>query len=113
MRMLRHPRGAEFKTHFTRQWLRLDKLASVMPEPKLFPMYSESLRDAMRDETLLVIRDVIDNNLPVREWISGDWTYVNEKLADHYGIPGVNGDQLRRVSPVPEVRGSLFTMHPF
>lgn len=109
VRMLRDPKGAEFKTHFTRQWLRLDKLASVMPEPKLFPMYSESLRDAMRDETLLVMRDVIDNNLPLREWISGDWTYVNEKLADYYGIPGVNGDELRRVSPVPDVRGSLFT----
>lgn len=107
-RMLRDARAREFKTHFVRQWLRLDKLSSVMPEPKLFPFYSEALRDAMREETLLLMRDVIDQNLPLSEWLGGDWTYVNEKLADHYGIAGIDGDGMRRVSPVPESRGSLF-----
>lgn len=109
LRMLQNPKSEALKTHFTRQWLRLDKLATVMPEPKLFPFYSEALRDAMREETLCMMRDVFDRNLPLREWVAGDWTFVNEKLADHYGIPGIQGDGMRRVSPVAEDRGSLVT----
>lgn len=108
-RMLQDPKSKEFKTNFTRQWLRLDKLSSVMPEPKLFPFFSESLRDAMRDETLWFLCEMIDHDLPIRQLISSDWTYVNEKLADHYGVSGVDGDSMRRVTAIPDSRGGLFT----
>lgn len=106
-RMCRDPKAEAFITRFSNQWLGMQKLDSVMPEPKLFPFYDEALRNAMREETVESFRDVFHNNRSLLELIDPDWTYVNEKLADHYGIPGINGDSMKRIHLTDKRRGGV------
>jgi mono/diheme cytochrome c family protein len=108
-RMLADPRSKALSDGFARQWLGLDKLASAMPEPKLFPRYDEDLRDASRAETLAVFREILTKNLPVTEFLDAKWTFLNEKLAAHYGLPPVAGRVLRRVELPDGRRGGLLT----
>ena len=108
-RMLADPKAEALTGNFARQWLGLDKLASVMPEPKLFPRYSESLRDASRDETLAFFREVVAKNLPLSDFLAARWTFLNEALAEHYGLPAVPGRLLRRVDLADGPRGGLLT----
>lgn len=108
-RMLADPRSKALSEGFARQWLGLDKLATAMPEPKLFPRYGEDLRDASRAETLAVFREVLTKNLPLTEFLDSRWTFLNEKLAEHYGLPPVAGRVLRRVELPDSRRGGLLT----
>jgi len=108
-RMLADPKARALSQNFARQWLGLDKLASVMPEPKLFPSYSEALRDASRAETLACFEEILTRNLPVTEFLDARWTYLNAALAEHYQLPPLEGRLLRRIELPDERRGGLLT----
>jgi hypothetical protein len=109
-RMLRDPRIERFAAAFPRQWLRLGKVGMFPPDKKLYPDYDEHLQKSMVLETTSMFREVLLKNLSLREFLDSDWTMLNARLAEHYGIAGVEGDEFRRVSLAPEAhRGGLMT----
>lgn len=96
-RMLADPKAKALVDNFAGQWLQLRSLASVTPEA---PEFDENLRRAFAEETELLFSHVIDENLPVTELLDADYTFVNERLARHYGIKDVRGSYFRKV-PLP------------
>ena len=107
-RMLADERADAFVSRFFFPWLGVDQLSKAEPNPNFFPEYTVALRDAMATETDLFIRSQLsDDRDPVALW-DADYTFVNERLARHYGISGVTGEQFRRVSlSTPERNGLL------
>jgi mono/diheme cytochrome c family protein len=97
-RMLADPRASALVDNFAAQWLFLRNVDAAAPDPRVFPDFDEALRRAMRRETELFVHDVLANDRSVLELLTADYTFVNERLARHYGISGVYGDQFRRVS---------------
>ena len=97
-RMLADRRSEAFVTNFTGQWLNLRKLPDVTPDLKRFPDFDETLRRAMRRETELFFEAILREDRSVLELLTADYTFVNERLAEHYGIPGVKGSHFRRVT---------------
>ncbi|MBV8879124.1 MAG: DUF1592 domain-containing protein [Planctomycetaceae bacterium] len=109
-RMLKDPRIERFAAGFPRQWLRLAKVGMFPPDKKLYPTWDEHLQKSTVGETTAFFREVLTKNLSIREFIDSDWTMLNARLAEHYGIPGVEGDEFRRVALAPEThRGGLLT----
>lgn len=108
-RMLADPKIESFVQRFTRQWLNLDRLASSMPEPKLFPMWSDDLRDSSRLETIFFFREVLATNGPVTDFLSSDWIFANEVLASHYGLPETQGRKLQKIWLPDNRRGGLIS----
>jgi arylsulfatase A len=109
-RLLDDPRTARFVGDFTDQWLRLDDIDATRPSAKLFPEYDDVLRQAMLEETRAFVLDAMRNNRPVKVLIDADYTFLNRRLAEHYGIPGVDGLTFRKVDlPAGSVRGGLLT----
>jgi len=107
-RMLGDPRSEALATRFAAQWLRLDDLDKVHPDRLLFPDYHEQLAESMRRETELFFDALVREDRSLLELYSADWTFMNERLARHYGIPGIVGDDFRRVEyPGDERRGIL------
>jgi hypothetical protein len=107
-RMLADDRARAFVASFFVPWLQLDQLAKADPDTKYFPDYDVSLRDALAEETeLFVLSQLRDDRDPIELWSAG-YTFLNERLARHYGVPGVTGPEFRRV-PVsrPERAGLL------
>jgi hypothetical protein len=107
-RMLADPRSDALGSRFAAQWLRLDDLDKVHPDRLLFPDYHQQLADAMRRETELFFNSLVREDRSVLELYSADYTYVNERLAKHYGMQGVVGDRFRRVTYPDETRRGLF-----
>lgn len=107
-RMLADPRAAAFIDNFVGQWLYLRNLDGIYPDPAAFPEFDENLREAFQRETELFIDDQIRNDRSLRELLSADYTYVNERLARHYGIPGIYGNRYRKVTLDSAERGGLF-----
>ncbi len=108
MRMLADSRAAALGTRFAAQWLRLQDLEKVHPDALMFPDYDQQLADAMRRETELFFDHLVREDASVLELLTADYTFVNERLAEHYGISGVTGDAFRRVAvPGDERRGLL------
>ena len=107
-RMMRDPRAATLGTRFGAQWLRLSDLDKVQPDVRQYPDFDEQLREAMRRETELLVEHIVQSDRSVLDLYDADYTFVNERLAVHYGIPNVAGSAFRRV-PVtnPERRGLL------
>ena len=97
-RMLADRRSEAFVTNFTGQWLYVRNLPDVKPDMKRFPDFDESLRRAMRRETELFFESILQENRSVLELLTADYTFVNERLAAHYGIPTVKGSHFRRVA---------------
>lgn len=98
-RMIDDPRSEAFARHFTDGWLRLDKLGTMPPGPKQFPTYlKRRLEDAMRTETRMLVHHLLQENRPVTDFLDADYTFLNDNLAEHYGILGVEGEAFRRVS---------------
>ena len=95
--------------NFASQWLQTRKLKEFTPDPALFPDFDESLRAAMLTETELFFDSIRDNDRSVLEFLDADYTFVNERLARHYGIAGVTGDWFRRVSLAGTSRGGVLT----
>lgn len=109
-RLLADPRSARFVEDFTGQWLNLRAIDDTTPDARLYPEFDDRLQHAMVDETTLFFDEVLRNNLSVVEFIDSDWTYVNERLAAHYRIEGVEGGSMRRVELRPEDRrGGVMT----
>ena len=106
-RMLRDARSQAFVTNFGGQWLYLRNLASATPDPIQFPDFNENLRDAMRRETELFFEDVIREDRSVREFLTSKTTFLNERLARHYGIPNVYGSHFRPVTLPDGRRGGI------
>ena len=110
-RMLADPRSQELVENFVGQWLYLRNLQGVVPDALAFPDFDENLRDAFRQETLLFVGSLIKDDRGVLDLLGTDYTFVNERLAAHYGIPNVYGTRFRRVRLAPELaerRGGIF-----
>ena len=110
-RMLADPRSKELVRNFAGQWLYLRNLRGVVPDAVVFPEFDENLRDAFLEETELFVESLIREDRSVLDLLGADYTYVNERLAEHYGIPNVYGSQFRRVTlpaQVAERRGGIF-----
>jgi hypothetical protein len=107
-RMLADPRADALMTGFIGQWLQLRNLDKVMPDVLLYPDFDDNVRQAFRRETELLFTSIVRGDRSVLELLDADYTFVNERLARHYGIPGVYGSRFRRV-PVtdPNRRGLL------
>lgn len=108
-RMLRDPKSERFVENFTGQWLDLRDIEFTTPDKKLYPEYDEMLLRSMLAETRGFFRHVLENDLPVRNFVDSDFTILNQRLADHYGIPGVKGHEEFRVVKLPDdsVRGGI------
>ena len=107
-RMLADSRARSLVTNFADQWLYLRNLDALTPDARLFPDFDHNLREALKKETQLLVADVIRNDRSVLELLRTDWTWLNERLAKHYGIPHVAGSRFRKVKVEPEWnRGGL------
>ena len=106
-RMLADDRAGALVTNFAGQWLYLRNVPAVVPDEDRFPDVGEGLRDAMLRETERFVEHVFLGDRSVLELLTADYTFVNERLARHYGIPGVYGGDFRRVALVNEARRGL------
>lgn len=97
-RMLADERARNLVTNFAAQWLHLRGLENVTPDLRLFPNFDDNLRRAFHRETELFVASVFREDRSITELLSADYTFVDERLAKHYGIPHVYGSQFRRVS---------------
>jgi len=97
-RMLADPRSESLVTNFAYQWLDVDEIEGIDPDPALFPEFDEALRTAFRREMELFVNSILrEEDRSVIDLLTADHTFVNERLAIHYGIPNVRGDRFRRV----------------
>ena len=96
-RMLADPRSQALSTRFASQWLRLQDIEKVRPDAFWFPDYNQQLADAMERETELFFGDIVRGNRSILELFTANYTFVNERLARHYGIPNVAGEEFRKV----------------
>jgi len=109
-RMLADPKARRFTDSFPRQWLHLQKVGMFPPDKKLYPSYDQHLEESMIGETQAFFREVLDKRLSLREFLDSDWTMMNARLARHYEVPGVTGDDFQRVELKPDHhRGGLLT----
>jgi len=107
-RMLADPRSNNLASNFAGQWLLLRNLESVSPDPRLYPDFDDNLRQAFRHETELFFDSVLRDDRSVLDLLNADYTYLDERLAKHYGIPNVYGSRFRRVElPKDSHRGGL------
>ena len=106
-RMLGDQRAHNLVTNFASQWLQLRVVEGVHPDPILFSDFDGGLRKSFERETELLLESVLLGDRSVLELLDAKYTFVNERLARHYGIPGVYGDQFRRVEVTDGIRGGL------
>jgi hypothetical protein len=97
-RMLADPRSRSLVTNFASQWLHLRSLESVTPDLRLFPNFDDNLRQAFREETELFFESIVREDRSIRDILGANYTFLNERLARHYGIPHIYGSHFRRVS---------------
>ena len=106
-RMLDDPRSEALAERFAAQWLRLQDLEKVHPDALSYPYYDNTLAEAMYRETILFFDNLIREDRSIGELLTADYTFVNERLARHYGFPGVAGPEFRRVGYPDERRRGL------
>jgi hypothetical protein len=106
-RMLRDEKSQALVDNFAIQWLQLGRLAGIVPDADEFPDFDENLREAMRDETREFIGSQLRADRPVVDLVSADYSFINERLARHYGVPDVYGSRFRRVVFADGIRGGL------
>jgi Protein of unknown function (DUF1592)/Protein of unknown function (DUF1588)/Protein of unknown function (DUF1585)/Protein of unknown function (DUF1595) len=97
-RMLADPRADALTTNFASQWLYLRNLAAAVPNLRLYPDFDDNLRQSFRRETELFFQSIVQDDRSVLELLDADYTFLNERLARHYGMPHVYGDRFRRVA---------------
>jgi len=110
-RMLADRRSFNLASNFAGQWLRLRNLEAVNPSTRLFPDFDDNLRQAFRQETELFLDSVLREDRSVLDLIRTDYTFLNERLARHYGIPHIYGTRFRRVTLAPESRRGGLLRH--
>ena len=108
-RMLKDPKAHALVENFADQWLLIRNLKSATPDTTMFPSFDEPLRRAMQKETELYFENVVREDRSIIDFIDSDYTFVNERLAKHYGIDGVKGDEFRKASLKDGRRGGLLT----
>ena len=96
-RMLADPRSRSLVTNFAEQWLHLRNLASITPDMRLFPDFDDNLRQAFRQETELFFESILREDRSALDLLRANYTFLNERLARHYGIPHIYGTRFRRV----------------
>ena len=107
-RMLKDKRSGSLVTNFASQWLYLRNLESITPDLRLYPDFDDNLRHAFRRETELLVEDVIANDSSALSLIRSSFTFLNQRLAKHYGIPNVSGSHFRKVAlPSTSERGGI------
>ena len=106
-RMLADPRASSLVTSFAMKWLTLTNLDQVIPDPKLFPGFDEQLRHDFSTEAEAFIGSIFSDDRSVLELLTADYTFLNERLANHYGISGVRGSQFRKVTLAEKERWGL------
>jgi mono/diheme cytochrome c family protein len=102
-RMLKDPRAESLAINFAGQWLNLRGLASSGPLPMIYPEFDDPLRQAMRREVELLFDDIVRQDHSVVDLLTANYTFVNERLAKHYGLPNIYGSQFRRITWPPEM----------
>ena len=106
-RMLRNSKSNRFSNNFIRVWLNFDNIGEMPPSKDFKVYYRDNLEVAMRNETQTFFRHVLDHNLSTHEFLNADYSFLNRELALHYGIEGIEGNHLRRVSLKGTPRGGL------
>jgi len=110
-RMIKDPRSRRMIHSFCNQWLDLRSFDKIAPSLKLYPLYNDLLNHYLPLETEAYLDHLIRGNLPIERLIDSDFSFLNQRLAQHYGIPGIYGQNMRKVSFKPDVpRGGLLTM---
>ncbi len=97
-RMLADPRAETLTTRFASQWLHLPNLDAMQPDSRQFPDFDDNLRQGFRRETQLLFKSILDEGRSVTDLLTADYTFVNERVAKHYGVPGIYGDHFRRIT---------------
>lgn len=109
-RMLDHPLAHRFTENFTGQWLDLRKIDATIPDPRLYGDFDGVLLWSMPRESHLVFEEILGHDRSLLEFVDADWSMLNERLAIHYGIPGVAGNDFRKVGLPPDShRGGVLT----
>ena len=108
-RMLQDPKSDALIDNFAGQWLELRNLDSIRPDPDEFPQFNAQLRRAMYTETQMFVQSVVRNDSSILDFLDGKYTFLNGRLAKFYGIPGVTGNQFRRVSLDGSERSGVLT----
>ena len=112
-RMLADQRADALVDNFAEQWLFLRNLKNSSPDPQIFPDFDDNLRQAMREETKLFFQSIVREDRSVMDLLNADYTFVNERLARHYGIPNIYGSQFRRVTLTrPNESGAVCSGRP-
>jgi mono/diheme cytochrome c family protein len=108
-RMLADPKAFAMAENFAGQWLEVRNLDSIKPDPQKFPAWGPELRDAMKTETRMFFDWILRQNRPISEFIDARYTFLNEMLANYYGIDGVTGPEFRRVELTTPERGGVLS----
>lgn len=109
-RLLSSEKAEAFTKNFAHQWLDLRDIDATSPDTKLYPEFDQYLKQSMVEESEEFFEEILRNNESVRSFIDSNWVVVNQRLAQHYGIDGVTGEEFRRVKlPSKSVRGGVMT----
>src|SRR5262249_53524728 len=109
-RMLRSPKFRRFTANFAGQWLDLRNINATSPDPQIYAEFDDFLFWSMPRETELFFEEILRGDLTLTDFVQSDWSFLNQRLAQHYGISGVAGGELRKVKlPVDSHRGGVLT----
>jgi hypothetical protein len=106
-RMLADPKSQRLTSNFLRVWLELDNIGKMPPSKEFVSFYRDNLESAMRRETELLFEHVLKKNLSPREMLAANYSFLNRELAEHYGMPGLEGNEFRKVSLSGNQRGGI------
>lgn len=109
-RMMRDPKARALAESFGEQWLTLRALEAITPDPKKFPDYNRQLRTSMYDEAMMYFEHVMREDRSILEFVDSDYTFLNDRLAKHYGVANVTGPNMRKVQLNDRNRGGVLTM---
>ena len=108
-RMLSDSKSRALVDNFAEQWLNLRMLDELTPDPNAFPNFDAALREDMKQESLLVFEAVMGEDRSLLDFLDADFTFMNERLAQHYGVDGIQGSQFQQVSLNPQQRAGILT----
>ena len=108
-RMLADPKASAMAENFAGQWLEIRNLDSIKPDPQKFPAWGPELREAMKTETRMFFDSILRENRPISDFLDARYTFLNELLANYYGIDGVRGPEFRRVELTTSERGGVLS----